>query len=477
MRTKKAGKLTALLLICLLLTGYTLIAQPARAAGIGVFINGKRLQTEVSPYIQNDRVLVPFRSLFETLGATVNWDPRNRAVTGSKNGKVVRLLIDSSTAYIDNTPIRLDAAASITNGRTFVPLRFVGEALGADVQWDSASNVVRITMGNEVTSVNSGGSVSVSKTISIKDSYGNIVLVPSPPKRIVVCNGNVSEAICALGAADSIVGRSSSTIFPPVLKSRTDVGNWMAPNVEKIISLKPDIFFGYGLYTDKKVVQQLKSHGIPVVMLDCYFLHSMTDDMTTLGKILGKEKEAADFNAFYLKYYKLAVDRTKSIPESKRPLLYVDYYTDYGTVSKGSASQELLDAIGARNVAYSLGVPFPKISSEWVVAKNPQVIFKVVSSSVPNGYGQSQGTLKMKLQSIMQRPGWGNISAVKNKRVFVISSEIFTTVRAPIGILYMAKYLYPDYFQDIDPAAIHREWLSRFYGLPANGAWVYPEPQ
>ncbi|MGB9792421.1 MAG: stalk domain-containing protein, partial [Thermacetogeniaceae bacterium] len=432
-KTWKFGKIAAIFLICSLVLGQLLVGSPAKAAGITIYVNGKLLKTSAEPYIQNDRVLVPFRDIFEALGASVSWDEKTRTVLGVKGDRKVKLTIDRKTAYVNDSPVTMDVAATIKGGRTFVPLRFVGEALGADVQWDGANRVVRITLA--VTA--SGRSVSVSKTITIKDAYGNIVMVPSPARRIVVTNSNVAEAICALGAADRIVGRSSTTTFPPVLLSKTDVGSWTAPSVEKILSLKPDVVFGYGLYLDKNIIAQLKRHGIPVVLLDCYFLHSMTQDMTILGKILGKEKEAAEFNAYYMKYVNLVTERTKKIPEGKKVRLYVDYYTDYGTVGKGSASQEVLDAIGAKNIAANLGVPFPKISSEWVLAQNPQAIFKICSStSVPSGYGKSASAMKRKYQEIIQRPGWSKIDAVKNGRILMVSGEIFTNVRTPVGMLY-----------------------------------------
>jgi iron complex transport system substrate-binding protein len=476
MRKKGIDKAAGLLMICFLLLCQPLIAPAARAAGISITVNGAPLQTDAAPYIQDGRVLVPFRALFEALGASVNWDEATRTVTGATNGTEVRLAIGSSTAYVNNNPEALDVPAAISGGRTFVPLRFVGEALGATVQWDGANSAVTVTLGAASASTATSG-VTVSKIITIKDSYGNIVLVPSPPKRIVSCNPNVAEAICILGAADSIVGRSTTTVFPPVLQSKTDVGSWMTPNAEKILSLKPDLFFGYGLYTDKGIVAKLKSHGIPVVMLDCYFLHSMTKDMTTLGQILGREREAADFNAYYTKYANLVVDRTKNIPESSKPkLLFDGYMGDYRTASKGSSAEELLNAVGARNLADNLGVPFPKISSEWVLANNPQVILEYCGGSM-SGYGQSASAMKRKQQEVMQRPGWNKTDAVKNGRILMISSQIFTTARAPIGMLYMAKYLYPDLFKDVDPDAVHKEWLSKFYGLQPNGAWVYPAPQ
>lgn len=111
---------------------------------IKVYIENSRLDMEVSPQIQNGRTLVPLRSIFEALGADINWDPVTRTVTGTKDETVVTLTIDSKTAYINGSAKELDAPAVIVSGRTMVPARFIAESLGAVVGWDSDSKTVLV---------------------------------------------------------------------------------------------------------------------------------------------------------------------------------------------------------------------------------------------------------------------------------------------------------------------------------------------
>jgi hypothetical protein len=98
-------------------------------------------------------VFVPVRGLFEQLGATLAWeDPATHAVIVSRNvpagrGTQVRLMAGSRQAFINDSPITLDAAPIVVAGRVYVPLRFVGEALGAAVAWDPGLRVVSITPG------------------------------------------------------------------------------------------------------------------------------------------------------------------------------------------------------------------------------------------------------------------------------------------------------------------------------------------
>ncbi|NPV30466.1 MAG: ABC transporter substrate-binding protein [Firmicutes bacterium] len=318
-----------------------------------------------------------------------------------------------------------------------------------------------------------------SKRITITDSLGRTVRVPYAPQRIIVTNSDTAEMICALGAANYLVGVSDTCLKDPLLKPKLkkaqDVGKWNAPNVEKIVALRPDIVFGYPGYTKDEVIVKLQKAGIPVVLLDCYKWKTLAQDIRTLGKILGKEKQAAEYIAVIEKYQKLIEGRTKKLPLAKKPSTYVESYTDYSSVSAGSGGAQMLEAAGGKNIAGGFRIPYPKVSPEWVLAQNPQVIIKAVSStSVPSGLGESAEAMKKKRAEIMSRPGWKKISAVQKGRVYIVSSDIWTGPRAVVGIAYMAKWIHPGLFRDLDPAAIHKEILKKFHGVEPKGAWVYP---
>ena len=112
---------------------------------IKILIDGKPLAVSTSPFMQDNRVLVPMRSIFDAFGATVVWDGKTKTITASNNGTRIELTIDKKQAMIDGKPYVLDVAPTIYNGQTFVPTRFVSEALGATVQWDGAKRTVSLT--------------------------------------------------------------------------------------------------------------------------------------------------------------------------------------------------------------------------------------------------------------------------------------------------------------------------------------------
>lgn len=110
---------------------------------IRVLVDGQSVEfTDAYPFIEEGRVLVPLRALFEAVGATVQWDAATRTVRAARGGRTVSLQMESKYAYVGMSPALLDVPARVVDGRTFVPLRFAGEALGMRVSWDAASRTV-----------------------------------------------------------------------------------------------------------------------------------------------------------------------------------------------------------------------------------------------------------------------------------------------------------------------------------------------
>lgn len=112
---------------------------------ISIVIDGKPQTYDTMPVIINDRVLVPMRGIFESLGATVEWDAATKTVTGTRNDTVVKLIIDNPNATVNGAAQTLDVPPTLVNDRTMVPIRFISEALGATVEWNGTTQTVNIT--------------------------------------------------------------------------------------------------------------------------------------------------------------------------------------------------------------------------------------------------------------------------------------------------------------------------------------------
>lgn len=119
--------------------------RTARAADISVYIGDELLQLEDRPVIREGRTLVPMRGFFEALGARVAWEANTRTAAGSRGAVKVRIPIASTTPTVNGKIVRIDVPAQVIANRTYIPLRFVGEALGDEIRWDGAARRITIT--------------------------------------------------------------------------------------------------------------------------------------------------------------------------------------------------------------------------------------------------------------------------------------------------------------------------------------------
>lgn len=152
MEFKKISRklLPGILTAIIIMTAFVPMSASAAAASVKVTLNGQVLNFDVPPVIEQGRTLVPFRGIGETLGASVNWDQNTRTITAYKGDKQVILKVGSTTAYINQNPVKLDAPPVVRNNRTLVPLRFFSEAFGASVSWQDATRTVVIDTGEKL---------------------------------------------------------------------------------------------------------------------------------------------------------------------------------------------------------------------------------------------------------------------------------------------------------------------------------------
>jgi len=141
------------------------------ASEVFVTVNGEFVQfPDQKPFIDNGRTFVPLRFVSEALGCKVTWENNTAGV--KRGGIDIAMPIGSKTPVVNGNTKTLDAPAKLTNGRTMVPLRFVSECLGAKVDWDKENRLVVI---NDI----GGGSVT-NNTSNQSDDYSGVISRPEP---------------------------------------------------------------------------------------------------------------------------------------------------------------------------------------------------------------------------------------------------------------------------------------------------------
>lgn len=172
-------------------TGYTRFAERR----IKVAIDGSAMKLDVDPVIKDGRTLVPVRAIAEATGAEVSWNPDTYTVVAKKGNTLVYIPVNRTEARVNGKEVPLDAPATIIDGRTMVPARFVAEAFSATVGWDAESQTVTVktedpkpepginkTVTDKVARVIDGDTVELEKLGKLRLLYVNTPETHHPTK-------------------------------------------------------------------------------------------------------------------------------------------------------------------------------------------------------------------------------------------------------------------------------------------------------
>jgi iron complex transport system substrate-binding protein len=204
----------------------------------------------------------------------------------------------------------------------------------------------------------------------------------SIPKRVISMAPNLTQIVYDIGAQDLLVGVTDFCKFPPAARSKEKIGGWINPNYEKILSLKPDLVLALKFHG--KAVDNLKKLKIPVLVLDCMTIQDVLDAYDVLGKKLGCEKESQLAKA------KLAqrLDKVKAEAKSRKPIpvLFVIDRTPgaleqiYG-VGPNNFVDELIRWAGGLNILSDAREPYPLVSKEQLIKRDPDVIVNALAEA------------------------------------------------------------------------------------------------
>jgi len=318
----------------------------------------------------------------------------------------------------------------------------------------------------------------------IVDSAGKEVTVYKPLKKIVIFNSETVEVFRSLKAEDKIIGVGKYTqedaAYFPELSKLPGVGSVWTPDLEAVLDLHPDAVFVYGTFMNSSVdeIQETLKAADPnlvVVRVDCFVPESYRAEVEMLGAVLEREKEASEFLEFYDECLSPIETAVSGFGEDDKPAIYLESWVDYRTATQGAAWHDKLVMAGGENIFGDLAISYTDVDPESIIERKPEIVIKLCGAGGLNfgGYNEDDTSEMAALRDeIAARPGWDAIEAVKNDQVYVLSNDILGGAQHFIGVAYLAKLFHPDLFIDLDPVAIHREYLTRFQGL---GVYIYPE--
>jgi iron complex transport system substrate-binding protein len=252
------------------------------------------------------------------------------------------------------------------------------------------------------------------ETVTFTDFADRQVKIPKTVKRIVSMAPNVTEMLFAIGLDNEIVGVTEFCNYPEAAKSKPKIGGYYNPNIEVILSLKPDLIVATPDGYSKERVDKLDQSGIPVFIVNPLKIDDATESMLVLGKITGKEAYSKLVVDGLKARIKVVKDKVAQVPAQKRPKVFYEIgQNPLVTVGPNNFVDDLITAAGGINIASDAPNSWPIYSVEAIITKNPDIILTAPST--------------MTASDKMIADEWSKyrtISAVMNKRIYAIDPDV-----------------------------------------------------
>jgi len=263
-----------------------------------------------------------------------------------------------------------------------------------------------------------------------------------PPQRIISLAPGFTETLIDLGLKDRIVGVTTSCDYLKEVKEVERIGLYMKPSLEKIVGLSPDLVFATDYVGQRQTVKALEKLGIRVeVFFEEKGIEELFLRVKRIEEICGVQRKAD----LLIQRMQKRIDQVRTKTSSCiRPRVYVEVgYNPLFTCGKGSFIDELIEIAGGENIGHEINKPYPRVSAEFIISKNPEVI---ILPYMGRGYGK---------ETLKKRKGWQRISAVLNDRIYDDIGPQTITILAPNlilnGLPELAKRIHPEIFKSNSP--------------------------
>ena len=251
-------------------------------------------------------------------------------------------------------------------------------------------------------------------SFTVTDMTGREITFEKPVEKAVALTASDCEIIFALGAEEVLVGRGEYCDYPPEVTDIPSVQSGYDTNIEQIIALEPEVLFMATMAQTQEQVEQLEKAGIKVVVSDAQDIAGTYTAIAMIGQILGKNEEAEQIiDAMKNAFEEIAenkLDGEKTIYFEVSPLQWGLY-----TAGTGTFMNEVAEMMGLKNCFADVSGWAP-ISEEQVLERNPDYILTI---TMYFGEGPTPE------EEITARPGWENVTAVKNGDILnLVNNEL-----------------------------------------------------
>jgi iron complex transport system substrate-binding protein len=267
---------------------------------------------------------------------------------------------------------------------------------------------------------------------TVRDDAGRTLTLPAPATRVISLIPAQTGVIAILAGPDVLIARTQWD-DDPRLQHLPGIGNALTPSVEWLAAQRPDLVIAWPDAQSRDVVQRLSDVGIPVYASRVESIDDIRSMIERLGVLLGVPSRADSLNATIA----AELDAVRARVAARRPprVLYLLNVDPPMAAGGGTYVDELVGIANAENVFGDLRQPWPQVSLEEIIRRAPDIIIR-----------PSESALSVPLAGLGGRPGWRELSAVREGRVHAVDPNLFNRPGADVGTAAarLAELIHPD---------------------------------
>ena len=276
--------------------------------------------------------------------------------------------------------------------------------------------------------------------VSLVDDEGTTVELASAPRRIVSLTPATTEILFAIGAGSRVVATTDFDDYPPEAVALPDVASFVSVDVESIVGLETELVIAGGNnFNSPEAIAQLRSLGIPVLVVYAPDVATVLADIELIGRAVGEADAAADLGAQMRMTFDAVALATKDVT---RPTVFyeIDAFAQIYTAADDSFLAEMIELAGGTPITTGSTTNF-EISLEVLVAADPDLILLGDAA-----YGVTA-------EQVAARPGWGGLQAVTGGAIRPVNDLIITRPgpRLVEGLIELARAIHPELTLPVAP--------------------------
>ncbi len=287
-------------------------------------------------------------------------------------------------------------------------------------------------------------SVTQSSAKTVKDQLGRDISVPAKPRRVVSLAPSITEIIFALEQEHRLVGATRYSDYPPEATKLPKVGSYVRLDIERIVSLNPDLCIATKDGNPKTVIERLASMKIPVYVVNPHNLDTILATIMEIGTLLSANDRAASLTQSMHKRIQGVKSRVAQSVHRPRVFFQIGV-SPIVSVGTGTFIHELIELAGGINLAEG-PLAYPRFSREQVLALKPEVLI-ITSMARQAVFDQVKAEWRR----------WPHMPAVRDERIFLVDSDLFDrpSPRLVTALELLTRLIHPE-LQEETQSVINR---------------------